>query len=228
MNLYKLICFSVTAFGLIVSNIYGDEVLVRMPSGENLSLEVDSSELFVDVMKRIEAQIQSENVESNTSFVIDFHTLATVQPGSRNYNAAVSASEKDDLRYIVTTLATASWPSLLAKKSSLKKAGDRIDHLHPLRFLRTVFNDEELNGCLHVIRDRSKVWKEFYSGLSDTLEKEASANNITDTMVADFAKSVKVNVKLISKPIKDHNWDGFIEILMEQIPRGGDPDRYDN
>lgn len=220
-----------TALILSFSSSYSEQIMVKTPAGEKISLEIASDESFVDVMKRLESEMEVHDVncESCTSsFVIDFHTTAAVKPGSRDYFAKISSDEKEDLKYIVTTLATASWTSLLSKKSSLKKAGDRIDHLHPLRFLSTIFNDEEMNGCFHVIQDRSAVWSEFYGDFSKNLESESNAGNMTDKMIHDFAKIVKVDAKLISKPIKVHNWSGFIKVLLEEIPRAGDPDRYDN
>lgn len=214
---------------------FADEIIVKTPSGSTVTIEFQSDESFADVMRKIDQQVNlvddTAHTQNSNSYYYDYSLSA---PGFlrsstviRDYSKTVTESEKEDLKYVITTLATASWPTLLAKKSSLNKAGDRIDHLHPLRFLRTIFTNEELNSCLHVIRDRSKVWSEFFSGLSGTLEQEANKDNMSLEIVKDFAKSVKVELKHIQKHIENREWKDFIEALLNEIPRGGEPDRYD-
>lgn len=147
----------------------------------------------------------------------------------RNYNIPVSQTEKDDLTYITTTLARSSLPSLAtsSKRTALKKAGDRIDHLHPLRFLMTVFTDEELKANITAIRTRDWVWGKFYEGLEGSLKEESRKDNMRNEFVADFATIIGIDVSLIQPSIQEKRWKEFVNILIDVIPRSGNPGRYD-
>lgn len=164
-----------------------------------------------------------------SSFLLgNFELHATgAHAGKRDYYRNVTKTEKAELRYILTTLAKNSLTSLLKNRSKLQDAGDRIDHLHPLRFILTCFKDDELKGSFHCVHDRGKVWKEFFKELKKNFEEEASHENLLEEYVKDFAKSLKINASLILPALQKKQWDNFVEILLKNIPRGGEPDRYD-
>src|SRR5438105_2983812 len=52
---------------------------------------------------------------------------------------------------IVTTIADTNKISLLFKQSHLKELGAQINHVHPLKFLSTVFTDPHLKTCMFYI-----------------------------------------------------------------------------
>jgi hypothetical protein len=145
----------------------------------------------------------------------------------RNYHHIPSHSEQEDLAHIVRTLATSSWGKLLTMRSSLKKFGDRIDHLHPLRFWQFLFSSEEMKGYIHAMRDRKKIWKEFTSDCCDTLNEESERNNFRAEYIADFSNSLGVNASDIGNAIEQKKWNTFFDLLISQIPRQGDVNRYD-
>lgn len=139
----------------------------------------------------------------------------------------VTKQEKKDLVYIVHSLARNSWTSILSDKSALKKAGDRIGHLHPLRFLMTVFTDEELKADISAVRGRSLVWKNFYEGLENSFKQESQKNNIPQEFVDDFAARLGIDVALVTPLINESRWKDFIDTLIDKVPRSGNPGRYD-
>ena len=144
----------------------------------------------------------------------------------RDYNIPVSKKEKQDVAYIINSLSKDSLVSLAKSRSSIKKVGDRVEHLHPLRFLMTIFTSEELKAGIHGIRDRSWVWDEFCSGLIDNLKEEFSHQNLKDEYVLDFAERVKIDPNLITPSIHQGQWKQFINILIDRIPRQNDSNRY--
>lgn len=146
---------------------------------------------------------------------------------TRNYNIPVSQSEKEDLTYITNTMARNSLPSIATSKSSLKKAGDRIEHLHPLRFLMTIFTDEELKANIHAIRSRGWIWDKFYDGLEGSLKDESKKDNMKIEFVIDFANTIGINVDLIQPAIQEKRWKDLVNVLIDTIPRSGNPGRYD-
>ena len=146
---------------------------------------------------------------------------------NRDYWREVAKSEKKDMTYIITTLSQSSLLSIANERSSLKKAGQRIEHVHPLRFLCTIFSDEELKIGIKGIRERSSwIWDEFFSNFKDNLEKEDQKNNILSSHVKDLAKKIKIDSALIIPIINRKDWGQLILTLIEIVPRHTDPDRY--
>jgi hypothetical protein len=146
---------------------------------------------------------------------------------SRNYNTQVTPKEKKDIRFIVKTLSDSTLPSLWTKKKELEKAGDRIDHLHPLKFYTVIFSDEELKVSLMNIRTRSWVWGEFFSGMSEALADEKKANNLTIPQIEDFCNNLGVDKKPIIAALNENRWTDFVDNLIAQLPRKNNPGRHD-
>lgn len=215
-----------------------EEIEVRTPSGERIVLEIEPQDTFANVMQKIKSEISMIEIEKGarvgideptpTEYALDFMASTDGVKKARDYSEKMSKSDKEDIHYIVTTLAKSSLTKLWGAESSLKRAGDRVDHVHPLNFLRYCFTDDELKGSFHCIRDRGgKIWKEFFNGLRDSLDEESKRDNMTEEFVIDFAGKVDVKAGKILPAIEKRNWEHFIEILLKEIPRGSEQDRYD-
>lgn len=209
------------AFLLVCLPGISEEVTVRSAEGEYYSLEVDASQPFHDVAEQIGQTFSSDG------YIFDCSTHTCGPNNRRDYWHAVTSEEKNNIRYILRSMASLSWYELLDKKSSLEAAGDKIDHIHPLRFLATVFTDEELKGCVHAIRDRSLVWSRFFDPMKDTMTYESSQNNMKPEFVKDFAKKIKLKPDPFIAYVKAKNWDELMDSLLKQLPRQGNPERYD-
>lgn len=214
--------------------VHAEEILVRTPAGHTLTVEVTPEASFADVMRDLKQQMLEvdSTVIPEGTLVMDFmggYTLSTARRISqpRDYYRMMTPNEVEDLSYIVKTLATSSWARLLKDKSSIKKAGDRVDHIHPLRSLLTIFSSTELRGAIFTVRDRSKIWKEFYSGLSDRLNQEAAIGNVTMEQIQDFSARLGISPDLIAPALQGQRWDDFASILFDNLPRGGNTGRYD-
>ena len=156
-----------------------------------------------------------------------FLTTQVFAQEMRFYEDHPSQNDKNDIRYIVNTLSNNSMVNILFQKSSLEKAGDRIEHVHPLQFLLVVFSNEELKAGIHNIRNKGMVWKDFYCGLRDSLETESCLNNVGPHL-HDFATKLGLKPHLISAAVAEKRWKDFLEILFANIPRNGDKNRYDD
>lgn len=147
-------------------------------------------------------------------------------PIPRDFNADVAPQEKEDIRYIVTTLANKPTAKLLFYKTSLDAAGDRVNHVHPLRFLETIFNDEEMKVGMHNIVKKSWVWKEFMKGLGESLSEEKGRDNLTTEQIEFFANAVELKPSLITGSLNANRWEEFVVLLIKNIPRKGDHNKY--
>ena len=124
-------------------------------------------------------------------------TIVDKGPVFRDYTFAASENEMKDIHFILSSLANKTLPKLLKLKPTLERAGDRIDHLHPLRFLEYVFTDEELKVAVRNIKDRSFVWGDFFGGLKSSLQEETDRNNLSDEMIGEFCLNVNIEIDLV-------------------------------
>ena len=145
----------------------------------------------------------------------------------RDYYAPVTESEHADIRFVIVTCANSNELRLMSQEGSIRRVGQRFDHVHPLKWLEHVFTDEELKVGMRNIRKKTTfVWPKFSHDLRQNLNDEANRGNITDEMVADFAKNVGLDLRCIAPAVKARRWDDFLQILLTRIPRQGNYDRY--
>ena len=207
------------------------QLIVMHSTGENTFLNIDAKASFSEIL--MQAELGTDDLDQNT-YILDctnsIKTLSIAKASTtktRNYIAKLDASEKEDISYIVTNLGRSSLKKLLTLKSSLKKAGTRVDHVHPFKFISCIFLDEELKVSFLQIKERGGwVGKEFFSGMYDSLTEEAKLDNL-DKYIADFANQLHIDPALISKAIGDRDWKELINNLINALPRKGNPNRYD-
>lgn len=238
---------------LLALPLIGREVEVRIPNGDNFVMNVSPDVTVLNFLGQIEEMMDPIDSTSNlmvegekVSFVpkelfehqkfileFSFASVAADHPSAqksatviRDYSIPVTKDEKKNISYIVTTLANKSLVKILSLKSSLEKAGDKLQLVHPLRFLMCIFTDEELKVCVHNIMGRSWVWKDFMKSLNDSLEEENKKGNVTD-FVMDFSHKVGIDFGLIYPLAQERRWEDFVKMLSAYIPRQGNPDRYD-
>jgi len=197
-----------------------EEALINLrDSAENLlARSVPSSERGTGE-EVVEVMFAEEMQGANPS-------LPQSPPGVRDYHFPVTEQNAKDIRYIVTTLANKPPVKLLFYKSSLDRAGDRIDHVHPFRFLQVIFTDEELKVGIRNIRRKGWVWKEFIGGLKDSLNDEYVRDNLYG-FIDDFSINLGIDPELIRPSIYYRHWDELVKVLIENVPREGNADRYD-
>lgn len=246
----KLVKFAFS-FGLVLSQftlsafaaeaVY--EMIICLENGENTVLEVKPGDTFLDIMSQAESLAQNGNGFDDElihpykkEFYLDFNNEGkgvlfiekSTTSTPRNYDVKVTAKEKEDIAYIVTTLGRGSLKKLLIEKSSLKKAGSRVDNVHPLRFIGCIFAEEELKVGMLQIKERGGwISKEFFNGMYDSFTTEANLQNLKNEDIIDFANNLKVDVDKVMKPIEARDWKGLINALIELLPRSGNPNRYD-
>lgn len=223
------------------------ELYLNIPQqDEQMVIVVDEQQTLADVKGMIEkiVGVPTENMaiiangrvapdrEEASSYdeiyvVYDESMMVRGVDGSRDYYAPLSKKEWNDIHFIVTTLANTSLPKLWGKQRALEAAGDRVDHVHPLKFLLCIFTDEEMKACMNVIKDRSWVWKEFVNGLSGSLQKEYDRHNMREEYLVNFTNTVDVDLNLIIPYVDNHQWTKMITTLIKYVPREGNPSRYD-
>ena len=205
----------------------------------DICFSADSSDTFIDVVESLTKMcyddgyiVKSESPEKLCLSIEVYPNYYLVRaskkaPSIRNYATQVTAEQKNDITYILTTLAKSSLTNLATVKSSLKKAGDRIDPIYPFRFLGVVFTDDTLKASVSAIRSRSWVWDQFFDGLHRSLKEESQRNNLTETQVNEFAALTQIPAATIQSMVNNQRWKELINFLIDTVPRAGNPNFYD-
>lgn len=144
----------------------------------------------------------------------------------RNYNAVLTPEEQKDISYVIETVGNASLYSIAKAKSSIKRSGKQVEHVHPLKFLAYIFSNEKLKACLHNVRGRSWVWGQFFKGLKNSFEEEAARDNILPH-IKDFTLRVGVDMNTFYPLVKNGRWKEFVDALITAIPGSQNSGRYD-
>lgn len=145
----------------------------------------------------------------------------------RDFYAEVKSDEQDDIAYIINTMGMGSLSKIATSRGSLKKAGKRIDHLHPFNFLLTIFLDEEMKASLHAMKGRTWIWDEFYNGVKGSFNEEYARGNIQREQINEFAEQLGIDPEAIIPSIQKQDWSQLIKVLLKVVPRNTDVDRYD-
>lgn len=234
--------------GSISTLSYSQQVILESSLGQSYVMEIAPENSFKDVIDSISqglliAESQAldtagesletipelNHIEGFKIYVASNNALiakaVSKSHPQRHYHTPPTASEKADIAYIVNTLANMSLLKIKGEESSLKRAGDRIHGVHPLQFLTHVFTNEELKVSMRNLKGRSWVWKEFLSGITDTLKYEHSQGAILPHS-KHFANKIEVDINLILPHIQNGKWDKFIETLIDKVPRKGNSGRY--
>lgn len=150
----------------------------------------------------------------------------TVQTG-RDYCALPTDEERDCISCIVTTLGNKSLAKIWKDKSYLKKLGDKVNNVHPLRFLSVIFTSEELTAAMKNLVSRDWIWSEFKNGLYESLTEEKNNHNLRMDQVFDFSAAVNIPHELLMHSVQQSDWDGLIQSIIQNIPSNGQSNRYD-
>jgi hypothetical protein len=219
--------------------VLGNELTLKSSSGENIVIYLQPEDCFLNVIDAINSQLDLDSdfldekvpafISNERRFQIDVCVSNTgmnakvskAKATGRDYNKELTQQQRDDISYIVKTLAEQNYFEVLRQKSSLKKAGDRIDIVHPLRFLECIFTNEKLKTSMSDLSSKTLAWGNFLKGLKKSLSQEAKSGNLTQPQIKDFASKVNIDPNSIMPSIQGQRWDELVNIL---IGGGG---RYD-
>lgn len=229
----QLFCLAalLTAFPMMG---FSSLVVIESASGQSIPIEI-AEESFADALEIIRESLTAVGgyeASAGAGIELNFSSSSSTifarsakKSSKRNYYASVTSEEKSDIHHIIKTLANESLIKIKKMESSLVKAGDRINHIHPLKFLGYIFSEEELIICMHNLQGRRFVWKRFLNDTIEAIEEEADRGNIL-SFAAEFAEKINLDPDLIIPSMKEEHWAKFIDILIDKVPRKGQPDRY--
>ncbi len=219
----------ITALCLFSFPILGETVeLIAETGTQTISFEITSNDTLLEFFQDLQNYTQSNKwqVEIQGDKIIAKSISHPDEP-PRDYYNSLSSKDKEDIGFILRTLANTSILKVMSHKAELERAGERVGHVHPFKFLYCIFSDEELKVCIRNLQGKSWVWKDFLGGITSSLEKENAVDNLKSEYIKDFANLLNIDPKVISVPIKKQDWKGVVENLIDKVPREGDTKRYD-
>lgn len=201
------------------------EVVLKTPDGEFNVVNVPAEEPLSEFLESIRLGYGEETV-----CIVDVRgdpqqELYRKAVSYRQYEVPLTSSQRKDISYIVNTLGTASLVKIAKERSSLKKAGDRLDQIHPLHFVAAIFSDEEMKSSIQALKNRGWIWSDFFEGINKSMTEEHKNHNVLP-YVDDFAARLNLSSSLILPALESGNWKEFVNILIEKVPRSKNTNRY--
>lgn len=129
------------------------------------------------------------------------------------YSLPISHEEERIIHKIISTLANKNIFSLLLERRDLERKGKQISHLHPFRFLGSIFSNPHLRSAMREVKKSTFKWDGFMDGLIPRMKEEASRDNL-HRYIPGFAEHVKADPEKINYFIRHRNWDALVKYLM--------------
>lgn len=136
------------------------------------------------------------------------------EQGQCSYFSAIKDCEREDIHFILKTLATKNPLSLGLMQTNLTAAGARIAHIHTLRFLLTIFLDPELNDYIHTTQTKTVVWNSFISPLKTSLTDAVSKGDMKDEYIVHFSQQLQLPYDQVANLAATQKWDDLINLLL--------------
>lgn len=140
-----------------------------------------------------------------------------IAPGEHpNLFAALPCSKTDQksIAYIVKNLSNKMYLLVFPRLLAIEK---EIDHVHPFKFLSTIFGNPLLKSLMPKVFADGEAKKGFMRGVNKGMKRETAKKNI-DPYIDDFARAVQVVPAAIKPLIQDgarqNNWIALVEHLI--------------
>ena len=136
------------------------------------------------------------------------------KPQDETYSELV-CTEQDHANIIelIKTMAENGKISLLFRQTHLRYIGAQINHVHPLKFLSTVFCNSELKLCMKDIFEDYFKRTGFMDGLGASLTREMEKGKL-EQYIGEFAKDVNVHKDEIRPYFQSGDWEALVRYLI--------------
>jgi len=120
---------------------------------------------------------------------------------------------QDQIAYIISTIASNSKVSLLFLQGDLKRAGAKINEVHPLKFLESIFANPALKEQMKEIENDRFKWSGFMDGLVPSLTNQANQGKLLQYL-PDFAQRVGNAPEELISYFQSKDWDNLVRYLI--------------
>ena len=123
--------------------------------------------------------------------------------------------DRAKLYELISTIAAKNWLDLLVVRSHMKQLGAEINHVHPLKFLATIFADPHLKTCM------PQIWNDFLkrdymiNELGANLTRESDKGTL-DKHLPAFSQQLNLSLDTVRSYTGVRDWDGLVRHLNAQ------------
>ena len=139
------------------------------------------------------------------------------------YHGAIPKEEAGAVSEIIVVMSESNLLSLAGKRKYLLKVGKKIEHLHPLDFLKVVAVSKPLLDHLKNIQKSSVKWRAFVSGISKGFDEVSNKEKFGEEITV-FADGLKFSKEDLLKITEKKDWDSFVKFVLvhAKIPQEKD------
>lgn len=149
-----------------------------------------------------------------TLSTVEEDTLAVDDAALAPFNQIPVTPEENKLIWeLIDKLGNKGYLGLLGVKPRMDKIKEKIQFIHPLRFLGSIFSDPYLKKCMKKAFEKGPVKSRFLSELGENFLKEFPSNNVYP-LVPGFCKKVGADPKEVNMFIQSSQWEKLVEYLM--------------
>ena len=209
-------------------NSYANTLFQDDTRSVHVNAPVFSSLAMGNIVKTIEvAKNPTLRVDKSISNLYNTATSESIEvsysdPFTRNLH--LKDSDKKGIVSLIEAVAYTSLLKLPFQQKELSAKGDKIDHVHPLRFLGYVFNDKDLIKAMHAIKGDTFRWKGFVHGtgsgrpgFADRFKEDRFSD--TRDYLSYFCSHIDLNPtqeERVRKYAERREWDSMISYLIDQ------------
>lgn len=156
-------------------------------------------------------------VEDLHQFVQQPATTLRAQPNGVNLyeRLPITPDEQQKISKIISTMAENNVFQLLFERKYLERLGQEVHHVHPVRFLGTIFSDPRLVNCMFEIHNSGFKWGGFMDGISARLKEEIKAGNV-NSYIPGFAERLNLRFEDVQGYINRRDIEGLVLFLMDK------------
>lgn len=125
--------------------------------------------------------------------------------------------ERQIITFIITEMAEKNVFQLLLEKNDMERKGKKINHVHPLRFIGHVCEDQKLRRAMKVIKKNPFKWDNFINGFSRRVREEVGKNNLF-RFIPSFCEYLQVHVPIDEAEalsyLRQNDPEGFVRYLI--------------
>lgn len=129
------------------------------------------------------------------------------------YASLVCTEEDQQCIYeIISTMGESGKLTLFRMRNHLRELGSRINHVHPLKFLATIYKNPHLKYCMQSVWTDYFKKSNFLDGLTPSLTREADAGRLIGYL-PEFAAEIQVPEESLSPYFHSKEWESMVYFL---------------
>ncbi len=192
----------------------------KLVEGETDGLD-QSKEKFLRHLDLFEKRL-AEEIDLETVLHVAPTLAAVLSQGSPFqpfHSLPLTASDQHNISKIIKSMGDLGWAGLLKHKKAMEKVGDKVVHVHPLRFLSYIVTNPSLKKRLPKIMGDMFKRRGFLhgygkrTGFSQRMSHELHRGNMMQ-YVPGFAQAIGIPQRAVMHYFYDHDWEGLIRAVM--------------